>query len=69
MDESKIWRKTKNFLSSKNPLLLLDLGPNVFETATVDTNILLIENSENKKCLKAITLLDHKQIESKMNSI
>lgn len=39
-----------------NPLLLIDLGPNVFETATVDTNILLLQNASNRRCLRALTL-------------
>ena len=39
-----------------NPLLLIDLGPNVFETATVDTNILLLQNASNQRCLRALTL-------------
>lgn len=39
-----------------NPLLLIDLGPNVFETATVDTNILLLQNASNQHCLRALTI-------------
>jgi len=39
-----------------NPLLLIDLGSNVFETATVDTNILLLQNASNQRCLRALTL-------------
>lgn len=36
--------KLRNFLSQKtNPKILIDLGPGVFETATVDTNILLYQ--------------------------
>ena len=62
---AKYGEKLRRFFTTKNPLLLLDLGPNVFETATVDTNILLVENSNNTNQLKAVTLLDHKQIDSK----
>ena len=39
---------TRKFFASKtNPLILLDLGANVFENATVDTNILLFSKSSN----------------------
>ncbi len=37
--------KTRKLFAEKNPLMLLDLGSNAFETATVDTNILLINNN------------------------
>jgi len=46
----------RRFFSQKNPLLLLDLGPGIFSSATVDTNILLIENTQNFEVLKAVTL-------------
>jgi hypothetical protein len=48
--------KLRKFFSEYNPKILIDLGPGVFESATVDTNILLIQKSENKNLLKAITL-------------
>jgi len=35
--------KLREFFVKNNPRILIDLGPHVFETATVDTNILLIE--------------------------
>ena len=62
---AKYGERLRGFLADKNPLLLLDLGPNVFETATVDTNILLVENAINTDSLQTITLLDHKQIDYK----
>ena len=37
--------KLRGFFSKQNPLLLLDLGPDIFEAATVDTNILLIQKA------------------------
>ena len=46
--------KLRNYLAIKtNPKILIDLGPGVFETATVDTNILLFqkEKAENTNCL------------------
>ncbi|MGQ9864255.1 MAG: Eco57I restriction-modification methylase domain-containing protein, partial [Bacteroidia bacterium] len=38
-------KKLRAFFSHYNPLLLIDLGPGVFQSATVDTNILLLENT------------------------
>ena len=46
---SRTWMKSKfgeplrRFFVKHNPLLLIDLGSDVFRTATVDTNILLVE--------------------------
>ena len=49
--------KTRKLFAEKNPLMLLDLGSDAFETATVDTNILLINNnSAGTSQLKAKTL-------------
>lgn len=59
---SNKWMRTKygaslrTFFATKNPELLIDLGPGIFEAATVDTNILLIQNKKvvphNMKALK-----------------
>jgi len=38
--------KLREFFTKYNPLQLVDLGPGVFENATVDTNILLIRKRE-----------------------
>jgi len=40
--------KLRDVLSNKNPKLLIDLGGDVFENATVDTNILLLQNAPNQ---------------------
>lgn len=48
--------KIRALFLKNNPLLLIDLGSNVFENATVDTNILLISNEQNQNQLTAITL-------------
>jgi len=49
--------KLRSFFTQYNPLLLIDLGPGVFENATVDTNILLIQKKQTlQKHLKALTL-------------
>ncbi|RCK75200.1 MAG: putative type IIS restriction /modification enzyme, N-terminal half [Ignavibacteriae bacterium] len=38
----------REFFSKYNPKILVDLGPGIFESATVDTNILLIQKSNSK---------------------
>jgi hypothetical protein len=48
--------KLREFFRKYNPLQLVDLGPDVFENATVDTNILIIQKANNQNKLKAITL-------------
>jgi len=53
-DYGKYLRK---FLSKKEPLILIDMGPGVFNAATVDTNIILIRNrSTHQHNLKAAAL-------------
>ncbi|MFW5799985.1 MAG: Eco57I restriction-modification methylase domain-containing protein, partial [Spirochaetota bacterium] len=45
----------RDFLSKKNPVKLIDFsGFKVFESATVDTNILIIQNSDNIKHTEAV---------------
>jgi len=53
--------KLRRFFIKYNPKILIDLGPNVFENATVDTNILLIQKSQNEKNLKALTINEKKK--------
>ena len=46
--------KIRKFFASKNPIRLIDFGGfKVFESATVDTNILLIQNRTNQQNLEA----------------
>ncbi len=49
-------KSLRKFFNSYNPLLLIDLGPNVFESATVDTNILIIQKSDHQGQLSGVTL-------------
>jgi adenine-specific DNA-methyltransferase len=49
------------FAKHTNPLLLIDLGPGVFESATVDTNILLLQCAPNQHRLHAFTYTDRAQ--------
>ena len=63
-------KSLRKFFSEKNPLKLIDLGPGIFNTATVDTNILLIENNvktHNCASLQAITLTDKEKINTLNN--
>jgi hypothetical protein len=43
--------KLRNFFTKHKPLILIDLGPNIFESATVDTNILMIQKVEQASLL------------------
>mgnify|MGYP002347078624 CR=1 FL=1 len=53
----------KFFVKNTNPLILIDLWAWVFETATVDTNILISKNEKVKNFqLKALDLTKQKQI-------
>jgi len=66
---SNKWMRTaygaslRKFFSNLNPVKLIDMGPGVFNAATVDTNILLVANqkAETKK-LKALTLKDKNRL-------
>jgi hypothetical protein len=65
--------KLREFFTKYNSLLLVDLGPGIFENATVDTNILLIQKAENQHQLQAVSLhkTDSQSIEEqvKQNSV
>ena len=51
--------KLRGYFTRHNPLKLLDLGGNVFTSATVDSNILLIQNGANMGNTIACTVKDH----------
>jgi type II restriction/modification system DNA methylase subunit YeeA len=53
--------KLRAFFLKYNPLLLVDLGPNVFESATVDTNILILQKAPNANNLHAVTIYENKK--------
>lgn len=60
---AKYGKSLRKYLAQYNPLLLLDMGPGVFDAATVDVNILIAENSQPKTLtLKALKLEDKNQI-------
>lgn len=50
-------KKTRKFFSKRKPLKLIALGGGIFQTATVNTNILIIRNEEtNEPCLNGLVL-------------
>ncbi|HOO15331.1 MAG TPA: N-6 DNA methylase [Candidatus Marinimicrobia bacterium] len=53
--------KLRQFFNSYNPKILIDLGPGVFENATVDTNILIIQKVKNAHKLHAVTINEKKK--------
>jgi len=55
-------KSLRKYFLKKNPLTLLELGPGIFESAVVDTNILVTKNEENKKQLCGIAIKEIKQI-------
>ncbi len=61
--------KTRGFFASKtNPRLLIDFaGVKIFESATVDTNILLFSRSNNQK--KTICAVTNKQNSNSVNNL
>ena len=48
--------------AKNNPLTLLDLGSGVFDSATVDTNIILVQKEKNQDKLSVIVLENKKDI-------
>lgn len=54
----------RKYFISQNPLLLLALGPNVFENATVDTNILVAQKGEFANLLRGSIISKRTEIEN-----
>jgi len=50
--------KLRGFLARYNPKVLVDLGPKAFESAAVDTCIIVVQKSENEYRTKAVTIVD-----------
>ncbi len=58
-------KSLRRFFAEKNPRVLIDMGPGVFKAATVDTNILLVENSKpTAHSLQAHTLLNKDKLKT-----
>lgn len=61
---AKYGKSLRKYFASKKPLKLIDLGPGIFDSATVDTNILFIQNQKPRRHnLKAVTLESKAQME------
>ncbi|MCX7929092.1 MAG: Eco57I restriction-modification methylase domain-containing protein, partial [Patescibacteria group bacterium] len=56
-------KSTRQFFLQYNPKKPIDLGSGIFESATVDTNILLIQKAPNQNQLQAVDLSKSKNIE------
>lgn len=54
-------QKLRDYLHKLNPKILIDLGPGVFESSTVDTNILIVQKARNEKKLLAVTVTGNKK--------
>lgn len=54
--KTKYGKKLRKFFIKYNPKILLDLGPHVFETAEVDTNVIIITKENNKNLLQGLML-------------
>ncbi|MBD3723700.1 MAG: Eco57I restriction-modification methylase domain-containing protein [Flavobacteriaceae bacterium] len=52
----------RSLFNKYNPLTLLDLGSGVFNNATVDTNIILLQKTSNKNTLMVVGLENKKEI-------
>lgn len=64
-------KKLRNsFIQNSNPLILIDLGENVFENATVDTNILIVSKENYQEELLALSdkEIDKENLETRLLS-
>ena len=60
---SNYGKSLRKFFAGKKPLKLIDLGPGVFESATVDTCIVLLQNTRAQQHqLRGLTLRSRNQI-------
>ena len=50
--------KVRSFLLGWNPRILIDLGAGVFESATVNTSLLLLQKAANQHATRAVIILD-----------
>ena len=55
-------KSLRELFISKNPLKLIALGPGIFESATVDTNILILQNSNYQKQLVGSIISESNQL-------
>ena len=60
--------KLRSFFLKFNPKVLIDLGPGIFESATVDTSIVLVQKQKTSQIqLKGVTLTKNNSIDEQIN--
>ncbi len=59
---AKYGKSLRKFFVKYNPIQLIDLGADVFETATVDTNIIIVKKEDNQNHCSALDLSKEKHI-------
>jgi adenine-specific DNA-methyltransferase len=57
-------RPLRKLFLEKNPLKLIALGPSVFESATVDTNVMIVQNTPNAIQLEGAIVTNSEQLEN-----
>jgi hypothetical protein len=57
-------KSLRKLFLTKNPLKLIALGPGAFENAVVDTNILIVRNTDNENELVGTTVLNKEETEN-----
>lgn len=61
-------KSLRKLFLSKNPIKLIALGPGVFETAVVDTNIMIAKNAINEKLLQG-SIIDKPEQIANLNAL
>ena len=56
--------KLRSYLAGNNPVVLIELGPGVFDSATVDTNILIVEKTPDRHELQAVAIKGKEDFQS-----
>jgi type I restriction-modification system DNA methylase subunit len=61
-------KSLRKLFLTKEPLKLIALGPGIFDSATVDTNILIAKNAQNSKVLEGFVIENANQV-SNLNKL
>ncbi|NLJ95502.1 MAG: N-6 DNA methylase [Clostridiaceae bacterium] len=56
------------FVEFTNPIQLIDLGEDIFDSAEVDTNILIVEKEDNTDSLRAVTINNQENFVEEVNN-
>lgn len=57
-------KSLRKLFLTRNPIKLAALGPGVFESATVDTNILIVKNEQKKNELSGIIVVNSEELKN-----